>query len=113
MLVVAAAWATLAEAGLSISSYGAPDAVQATKQLNQGHISTLIARAWDPSKVVDDSMWAKYVRKGRHLQCIMEAPDKGAGWLEKDTRTPPSAASKWSGDLSGLFMQLVFWIGSN
>jgi hypothetical protein len=33
--------------------------------------------------------------------CLMEATDAGAGWLEKDPRKPPSAASKWTGDLRG------------
>ena len=59
------------------------------------------ANYWDPSKIADDTTWANYVSKGHHLKCVMEAPDKGAGWLVKDTRKPPSAASKWTGDLTG------------
>jgi hypothetical protein len=105
ILVLAAPWINLAEAVLPISSHGAPDVLQAAKQLDQRNVSTFVVRAWDPSKVANDAMWNKYVSKGQHIKCIMEAPDTGAGWLEQDSRTPPSAASKWSGDLSGLFMQ--------
>ncbi|KAF1837233.1 hypothetical protein BDW02DRAFT_519446, partial [Decorospora gaudefroyi] len=44
-------------------------------------------------------MWARYVEKGEHLVCLMQATDAGAGFLTADTRTPPSAASRWTGDL--------------
>jgi len=66
------------------------------------HVNRLQARGYfDPAKFADEAMWKKYLDKGHHLKCIMEAPDQAAGQLEMDTRTPPSAASKWTGDLTG------------
>jgi hypothetical protein len=56
---------------------------------------------FDPVKYADDATWKKYVDKGYHLKCIMEAPDQAAGFLTEDTRSPPSAASRWTGDLKG------------
>ena len=58
----------------------------------------------DPQKWANQDLWDKYVAKGRHLTCLMEATDRGAGWLSKDTRIPPSAASRWTGDLRGMFL---------
>lgn len=57
--------------------------------------------AFDPENVADKTLWDKYLKKGDHMMCLMEATDAGAGWLEKDPRKPPSAASKWTGDLRG------------
>lgn len=110
MLIVAAAWATMAKARLSNSFTqpdNAPENVHTTQLFGRNREHSLAARARDPSKVADDAMWATYVSKGQHLKCIMEAPAKGAEWLEKDTRTRPSAASKWTGDLTGLCTQSV------
>ncbi|KAF2832776.1 hypothetical protein CC86DRAFT_399440 [Ophiobolus disseminans] len=60
---------------------------------------------FDPAKFADDAMWKKYVDKGHHLKCIMEAPDRAAGFLQKDTRTPPSAAIAWKGDLKDAYQK--------
>ena len=54
---------------------------------------------FDVNRWADDTKWQKYLDKGHHLMCLMEATDRGAGWLSKDTRQPPSAASKWTGEL--------------
>jgi hypothetical protein len=59
------------------------------------------ANDFDPNHQADQALWDKYLKKGDHMMCLMEATDKGAGWLEKDTRQPPSAASRWKGDLRG------------
>lgn len=74
-------------------------------RLNTDDRPTLAARAnyWKPEQIADDARWTKFVEKGKHLNCLMEASDKGAGWLLKDTRNPPSAASQWTGDLSGKY----------
>ncbi|KAH6860763.1 hypothetical protein BKA58DRAFT_323113 [Alternaria rosae] len=45
------------------------------------------------------ALWNKYLDKGNRLMCFMEATDRGAGWLSQDNRQPPSAASRWTGDL--------------
>ncbi|KAF1944522.1 hypothetical protein EJ02DRAFT_464107 [Clathrospora elynae] len=49
---------------------------------------------FDPKTFANDDTWKKYVDKGGHLLCLMQATDKGAGFLQKDTRTPPSAAKE-------------------
>ena len=55
---------------------------------------------FDPAKYANDVMWKNYVEvKGEHLVCLMQATDKGAGFLQEDKRTTPSAASPWAGDL--------------
>ncbi|KAI4940565.1 hypothetical protein J4E86_010765 [Alternaria arbusti] len=54
---------------------------------------------FNPGNWADDTKWQKYLDKGHHLKCLMEATDRGAGWLSRDTRQPPSAASKWTGEL--------------
>ncbi|KAH9865863.1 hypothetical protein J1614_009450 [Plenodomus biglobosus] len=54
---------------------------------------------FDPHKYASDAQWKQYVDKGQHLICLMEATDEGAGYLIEDTRTPPSAASLWTGEL--------------
>lgn len=56
---------------------------------------------FDPTKYADDVTWAKYVTKGDHLMCLMQATDKGAGFLAEDTRTLPSVASRFHGELRG------------
>jgi len=84
-------------ANVSGSQIGSPDIVHGLDHLNR-----LQTRGYfDPAKIADEAMWKKYLDKGHHLKCIMEAPDQAAGQLEMDTRTPPSAASKWTGDLRG------------
>ncbi|KAF1920655.1 hypothetical protein BDU57DRAFT_435627 [Ampelomyces quisqualis] len=83
---------------LSVLSPDAPNKINETQPNYRERANDLIARAWDSSKVADDDMWNTYVRKGQRLKCLMQALDKGAGWLLEDTRRPPSAASKWSGD---------------
>jgi hypothetical protein len=55
---------------------------------------------YDPNNYADEATWKKYVAKGGHLVCLMEATDGGAGFLKEDTRRPPSAASPFSGDLA-------------
>jgi hypothetical protein len=69
---------------------------------NHAH-SRLAARAsyWKPDQVAGDKRWTKFIEKGQHLNCLMNAPDQGAGWVLGDTRNPPSAASEWTGDLLG------------
>jgi hypothetical protein len=64
-------------------------------------VPALSANDFDPNNQADQALWDKYLKKGDHMMCLMEATDKGAGWLEKDTRQPPSAASRWKGDLRG------------
>jgi hypothetical protein len=105
ILSAAVACATMVNASLPVLSplsSNAFDHVNDTQAIEREGTNGLAARAWDPSKVATDAVWNTYVQKGQRLKCLMEAPDQGAGWLLKDTRTPPSAASKWSGDLTGL-----------
>lgn len=73
------------------------------QNVNEYTHSQLTARAdyWKPDQVADDQRWTKFIEKGQHFNCLMNAPDRGAGWLLKDTRNPPSAASEWTGDLIG------------
>jgi hypothetical protein len=61
------------------------------------------AITFDPKKGADDAMWTRYIGKGEHSICLMEATDAGASWLESNSRSPPSAASKWTGDLRGSY----------
>jgi hypothetical protein len=48
--------------------------------------ATLSARAksyWDSDGIVDEAMWQKYVAKGQHLKCVMEARTRvrvGSSW---------------------------------
>jgi hypothetical protein len=62
---------------------------------------------FDVNNYATEDMWITYVAKGDHLNCIMEATDASAGFLVQDTRTPPSAASRWSGDLKRAKTNLV------
>ncbi|KAF2032516.1 hypothetical protein EK21DRAFT_109896 [Setomelanomma holmii] len=57
----------------------------------------------------DDALWKKYVDRGNHLKCVMEARDAGAGALIDDKRKPPSAASQWSGDLTEQLKTWYWW----
>jgi hypothetical protein len=54
---------------------------------------------FDIKNFATDAVWKQYVAKGEHLACAMTATDAGAGFLIQDSRTPPSAASPWTGDL--------------
>jgi hypothetical protein len=54
---------------------------------------------FDIGNFATDAVWAQYVAKGDHLECVMDATDAGAGYLIQDTRQPPSAASPWTSDL--------------
>lgn len=61
---------------------------------------------FDPKNYADADMWNLYADvKGEHLVCLMQATDKGAGFLIEDKRTPPSAASPWTGDLKSEQLQ--------
>jgi len=60
--------------------------------------TTLLRRFWDDD-VSSDADWAKYTSKGGTLMCGLEGTDLTAGHQLWDTRTPPSAASVWNGDL--------------
>jgi hypothetical protein len=62
---------------------------------------------FDPADYAKKELWDKYLEKGDHMMCLMEATDRGAGWLRKDTRQPPSAASRWTGDLRGEYIYLL------
>ncbi|KAF1923546.1 uncharacterized protein M421DRAFT_425767 [Didymella exigua CBS 183.55] len=46
-----------------------------------------------------DADWEKFTKKGSALMCGLNCDDKEAGLQMGDTRTPPSSASPWSGDL--------------
>lgn len=54
---------------------------------------------FNPDVFASDAQWRQYVDKGLQLTCLMEATDQGAGYLLDDSRSPPSAASRWAGDL--------------
>ncbi|EUC42920.1 hypothetical protein COCMIDRAFT_54183, partial [Bipolaris oryzae ATCC 44560] len=56
---------------------------------------------FDPTVWASNQLWSRYVGKGHQLLCLMLASDEVAGFLLEDTRQPPSAASRWSGDLTG------------
>lgn len=43
----------------------------------------------------NDALRLNHVGKGKSLMCAMLGTDATAGWQLHDTRTPPSAASKW------------------
>lgn len=58
---------------------------------------------FDSSKFGDQATWDKYVKKGDRLLCLMAASDRAAGYLEQDTRNPPSAASRWAGNLKSVY----------
>jgi hypothetical protein len=112
LLTVAAAWATMVEANLSapvpLSPHApSPEKVNETRASKGERANNLVARAWNPSKVANDEMWKDFIRKGQRLKYLMEAPDKGAGFLLGDARKPPSAASKWPADLTGLYSELI------
>jgi hypothetical protein len=61
---------------------------------------------FDINNFASDKLWAEYIAKGNHLNCIMDATDAGAGFLVGDKRKPPSAASPWSGDLRSRYSSL-------
>ncbi|KAH7080614.1 hypothetical protein BKA63DRAFT_563290 [Paraphoma chrysanthemicola] len=64
-----------------------------------GLVATATAGYFDRNDYADNAMWDRYVQKGEHFKCLMVATDVGAGFLIQDTRKPPSAASRWTGDL--------------
>jgi hypothetical protein len=122
LLLVAAVLAVLAHCRtLGTSSVNLFEARVSKLQVND-----IQARGYfDPAKFAEDALWKvratctmcietytdfvpipqkKYVAKGHHLKCVMDATDEGAGFLVEDTRSPPSAASKWSGDLKGSYI---------
>lgn len=49
------------------------------------------------AEFASDALWNKHIRKGNSLHCSMCGTDVGAGYQVGDTRTPPSAASRWTG----------------
>lgn len=51
-----------------------------------------------------DDLWFKHINKDRSLMCAMCGTDAAAGWQALDTRTPPSAASKWVN-----FIEMAIW----
>jgi hypothetical protein len=59
---------------------------------------------FDPKKVASQALWEYYVRKGAALSCAMKYSDAWAGEWIGDTRTPPSVASVWRGDLRDEYM---------
>ncbi|KAH6644834.1 hypothetical protein C7974DRAFT_420258 [Boeremia exigua] len=60
---------------------------------------------FDDDSASDDD-WQKFTHKGGALMCALNGDDEAAGVLMGDTRTPPSAASPWTGDLK---QQLAAW----
>ncbi|CAE7012111.1 hypothetical protein P3342_003555 [Pyrenophora teres f. teres] len=64
--------------------------------------------AFDPSRYADQATWDKYIKKGDRLLCLMAASDRAAGYLEQDPRDPPSAASKWIGDIRNE-LEMWYW----
>ncbi|KAF2621471.1 hypothetical protein BU25DRAFT_379643, partial [Macroventuria anomochaeta] len=50
--------------------------------------------------------WKKFAEKGSALMCGLNGDDEEAGIQMGDKRTPPSAASPWTGDLT---RELVVW----
>lgn len=70
--------------------------------INYGDEST-----FDPTVWASNQLWSRYVGKGHQLLCLMLASDEVAGFLLEDTRQPPSAASRWSGDLTGELIALL------
>ncbi|KAL6708410.1 hypothetical protein ACN47E_002673 [Coniothyrium glycines] len=62
-------------------------------------IPTIGGLDFDPKVYASDAIWQRHVEKGNHLICLMQATDKGAGYLTMDNKKPPSAASRWTGDM--------------
>jgi hypothetical protein len=71
------------------------------------HVFGTADQRFDVSKAASDALWQRYIAKGHHLNCIMEATDFGAGLLVQDTRNPPSAASLWNADST--ILRKWFW----
>ncbi len=82
----------------SHKQYGRTSRVNGTRRLWDRSADSV---QFDPRDMAPIPMWNKYRDKGRHLQCLMQATDKGAGFLMQDTRNPPSAASQFSGNWKG------------
>lgn len=115
-LIVAIAWTTIVVAELSAPIPLSPNALDSnneTQALDGDRAANVVARHWEITKPADNEMWNTFVGKGERLKCLMEASDKGAGSLLLDTRKPPSAASKWTGDLTGWYSEPIMTCGSN
>ncbi|KAI8936195.1 hypothetical protein NX059_006626 [Plenodomus lindquistii] len=87
---------------------GAPKNAPSRRQLRGPNGAAPITGGLDfgPGAIANDALWKQYVAKGEHLICLMQATDAGAGYLIEDKRSPPSAASRWTGDLKS---ELATW----
>lgn len=80
-------------------------ALCASQLLDSPHIAAI---SFDLKKFANDDLWKLHVEKGAHQLCLMQATDKGAGFLMQDSRNPPSATSPWSSDLRSRINYLPF-----
>ncbi|KAF1844423.1 uncharacterized protein K460DRAFT_250326, partial [Cucurbitaria berberidis CBS 394.84] len=53
---------------------------------------------FDDDDLASDQDWSTYTHKGGALLCALKGTDETAGRQLNDKRTPPSAASPWTGD---------------
>ena len=57
------------------------------------------AQGFDTDETASEADWIKFSNKGGALMCGLLGTDETAGQQLRDTRSPPSAASEWRGDL--------------
>jgi hypothetical protein len=67
----------------------------AIRDLDDSRLSTTF---WDDD-LASDADFSRYANKGGALMCGLEGSDETAGRQMSDTRTPPSAVSRFRGDL--------------
>ncbi|KAJ4326111.1 hypothetical protein N0V94_000273 [Neodidymelliopsis sp. IMI 364377] len=54
---------------------------------------------FDPGDIASDEAWEIYKAKGNWYTCLLDLSNENAGKGLKDSRTPPSAESRWQGNL--------------
>ncbi|XPS75852.1 hypothetical protein M3J09_007918 [Ascochyta lentis] len=86
--------ASIQEYGLP-AHYSPPEQTQHTSRLKRDGA----AQGFFDDDLASDADWKKFTEKGGALMCGLNGNDEEAGLQMGDKRTPPSAASPWTGDL--------------
>jgi hypothetical protein len=68
-------------------------------KFSQPSVVQTASRKFDPDNIASDEAWEKYKAKGTWYICLLDLSNENAGKGLKDSRTPPSAESKWQGNL--------------
>jgi hypothetical protein len=87
---------TLHDFSASVLPYTSDDDTSDPKPQSHFEQFTNQRRFWDDD-LASNAAWLKYTAKGGALMCGLEGDDETAGRQIFDTRNPPSAASRWTG----------------